>query len=118
MVSDDLYSYIMVEASRVRRAIIFIGDECQLPPVDVNKTTTQLSKTFGFGAQHRLTKVLRQAENNPIISLATSIRKCIGGWKNPLSAFELEGSFKAVREQVGLNLEGKESVKRGPENGC
>lgn len=42
----------------------------------------------------------------------------IGGWKNPLSVFELDESFKAVREQVGLNLMGKESVKRGPENGC
>lgn len=104
MVSDDLYSYIMVEASRVRRAIIFIGDECQLPPVDVNKSTTQLSKTFGFGAQHRLTKVLRQAENNPIISLATSIRKCIGGWKNPIELLNKHVSDNAIIKITDQNL--------------
>ena len=38
MVSDELYAYILSSAHRVRRAIIFVGDDCQLPPVDKENT--------------------------------------------------------------------------------
>ena len=85
MVSDELLKHIMDQASRVRRCIIFLGDECQLPPVDTNKTTMELSKTFEFGNQYKLTEVLRQAADNPIIGFSIKVRECLKTKTHPVS---------------------------------
>lgn len=85
MVSDELYEYIMEQAYRVRRALIFIGDSAQLPPVDTEHSNeTKLSPTFNITEKYSLTEVLRQALDNPIISIATKIRECIGTNNDPL----------------------------------
>lgn len=80
MISDSLYEYILSAMSRVRRGVIFIGDSCQLPPVDQeeNTNTDKLSPTFENNTyKYQLKTVLRQAMDNPIINLATSIRLAI-----------------------------------------
>lgn len=78
MVSDELYSFIVSSAHRVRRAIIFVGDDCQLPPVDKsNSNSVRISKTFQHGTPYQLTEVLRQALDNPIMQLATNVRETI-----------------------------------------
>lgn len=41
----------------------------------------------------------------------------IGEWKGPISNFDLQESFEAVRKQVGHNLAGKQSIKRDNDNG-
>lgn len=84
MISDELFQHIIAQAGRVRRCIIFLGDECQLPPVDVENRTNALSKTFSFGVKYKLTEVLRQAADNPIIGFATKVRGCVGTNQNPV----------------------------------
>lgn len=85
MISSDMYMHIIKQSHRVRRAIIFVGDECQLSPVEPEKPGTIVSCSFGHGAQFALTEVLRQALDNPILALATEIRGSIDSGVNPLS---------------------------------
>lgn len=94
MISEEMYNHIMSQIHRVRRAIIFIGDSCQLPPVEAEGTgnVTKLSPTFNIGLRYELTEVLRQALDNPIINVATQIRECIGTGNEPMSILNnLEG---------------------------
>lgn len=84
MVSEELFRHLMTQLHRVRRAVIFVGDSCQLPPVEENSNTTKLSPSFTYGTKFELTKVLRQALDNPIIKLATQVRECIGTNQDPL----------------------------------
>lgn len=85
MISTDLYMHLLNASHRVRRAIIFVGDECQLPPVEPEKPNTIVSCTFSHGEQYALTEVLRQALENPILALATAMRGCIDTNVDPLS---------------------------------
>lgn len=87
MISDELYKHILDQLWRVRRAVIFVGDSCQLPPVETegSRDEAKLSPTFDIKLKYELTNVLRQALDNPIISVATKIRECIGTNQNPMS---------------------------------
>ena len=73
MVGSELYEYILdaVEAGRVS-AVLFIGDPYQLLPVNDSENPV-------FKLRHRfeLTEVVRQARDNPIIQVATRLRKAI-----------------------------------------
>lgn len=86
MISEEMYNHILNQIHRVRRAILFIGDSCQLPPVEAEGTIgeTKLSPTFDVPVKYELTDVLRQAMDNPIINVATQIRECIGTHRNPM----------------------------------
>lgn len=84
MISTDLYMHLVKQAHRIRRAIIFVGDECQLPPVEPEKPGTVISCSFQHGEQFALVNVLRQALDNPITALATDIRACIDNGESPL----------------------------------
>lgn len=90
MISEELYQHIKDQMFRVRRAIIFVGDSCQLPPVEAEGTIgeAKLSPTFKAETKYELTEVLRQAMDNPIISIATAIRECIGTKGDPLSILD------------------------------
>lgn len=87
MISEEMYKHIQDQMYRVRRAILFVGDSCQLPPVESEGTLgeTKLSPTFNVQTVYELTEVLRQALDNPIINIATQIRQCIGTNKDPMS---------------------------------
>lgn len=90
MISDNLFKHIIEQAHRVRRAIIFVGDPCQLPPVETENLVDvgNLSPSFGIENQYVLTEVLRQALDNPIIRIATQIRECIGTPINPMAIID------------------------------
>lgn len=90
MISEEMYQHIKDQMFRVRRAVIFVGDSCQLPPVEAEGTVgeTKLSPTFDVETKYELTEVLRQALDNPIISIATSIRECIGSKGDPMSILD------------------------------
>lgn len=70
MVHTELLGYIhrAVNASG-RTQVLFIGDANQLPPVG-----EKLSPVFAFDNKVMLTKVVRQAQGNPILNLCTAIR--------------------------------------------
>lgn len=78
MIDDDLLEYIV---DSDWNKILFVGDECQISPV--NYEVGEVSRTFETENLSRLDKVVRQAENSPIISLATNIRlsqQNVVGW--------------------------------------
>jgi len=72
MLGDDILQYIIECRSK---NVIFVGDICQISPVDaedgeVSKTFSEVEDVF------MLDEVVRQAADNPIISLATKFREC------------------------------------------
>lgn len=110
MISEELYQHIVDQMFRVRRAIIFVGDSCQLPPVEAEGTIgeSKLSPTFDVSVKYELTEVLRQALDNPIISIATSIRECIGTNGDPLAILDTTYGLDTIipidDEQVFLDV--------------
>ena len=86
------YFYKIVNRANVHK--IFVGDPGQLPPID-GKQIEILSKT-----PHKLDKVMRQALDNPIISLATSVRE----GKN------IKEFYKAPHLAIGHNLDPKSAL--------
>jgi exodeoxyribonuclease V len=75
MVSAGLFEAVL--SKRLRCRVLFVGDPAQLAPVDGEKGA--LSPAFGeLVPQHwTMTEVVRQAQDNPIIRLATAVRGCI-----------------------------------------
>jgi GTPase SAR1 family protein len=110
MISDEMYQHIIDQMYRVRRAVIFVGDSCQLPPVESEGTMgeSKLSPTFDVETKYELTEVLRQALDNPIISIATSIRECIGTNGDPLAILDTTYGLDTIipidDEQVFLDV--------------
>lgn len=83
MVSADLYGYIVkaIESSRVK-AVLFVGDEYQLLPVD-----NMDNKVFDIKTKYKLDKIVRQAKDSYIINMATKARNIIKS-KNYISIKE------------------------------
>ncbi len=73
MVSQDLYNYIVeaIEQQRIK-AVLFVGDEYQLLPVD-----NLVNKTFDIKTKYRLDRIVRQAKDSYIITMATKARNII-----------------------------------------
>ena len=81
---NDLIKYIDtgIKPEQLRRKVIFIGDNAQLPPVRSKHSPAldadYLKKEFGFSIQqHQLTEIIRQQENSGILHNATLIRDSI-----------------------------------------
>lgn len=76
MVSPGMFASALTKRGRCR--LLFVGDPAQLPPVD-QAATLELSPVFGerVPLHWQLTAVVRQAQDNPIIRLATAARTCI-----------------------------------------
>lgn len=106
MISEEMYNHIISQIHRVRRAILFVGDSCQLPPVEAEGTIgeTKLSPTFNVPVKYELTEVLRQAMDNPIINVATQIRECIGTHKNPMDILNRLDGFDTITPIYDENL--------------
>jgi len=75
MVGEDLFRYLASDILNLypEVKIIFVGDPMQLPPVG-EKEAVPFSGGFEMFS---LTEIVRQAEENPIIRLTATIRKCI-----------------------------------------
>lgn len=75
MVSDELYKYVLEHLdSGGTQCVLFVGDPAQLLPVDGDKNPIYSNRKI---EHYKLTEVVRQAKNNPIIFLATEIREAI-----------------------------------------
>lgn len=73
MVGQSLFD--MIEEERGNTKILFVGDPAQLPPIEQHsKVSPAFTKTDKVLS---LTEIVRQAEGNPIIHLATDVRKAI-----------------------------------------
>ena len=82
MVSEAMFATALIKRRRCR--LLFVGDPAQLPPVDkagpdAPKDGDGLSPAFGPLVPKRwtMTEVVRQAQGNPIIRVATAARDCI-----------------------------------------
>lgn len=83
MVSDAMFSTALIKRRRCR--LLFVGDPAQLPPVDQSAADPKRADAGGLSPafselvplQWRLTEVVRQAQGNPIIRMATAARGCI-----------------------------------------
>lgn len=73
MVSQSLYEYIMlaIESNRVK-AVLFVGDEYQLLPVD-----NLDNKILDIKSKYKLEKIVRQAKDSYVIAMATKARNII-----------------------------------------
>jgi exodeoxyribonuclease-5 len=70
MVSSDLMERINKDLGR--HFVLYVGDPAQLPPVG-----EKLSETLATPSCSMLSEIMRQAADNPVIALATDIRKMI-----------------------------------------
>lgn len=70
MVNDDLFDLLIEKCTNFNCKVIFVGDKCQLRPV--NSLTT--SKVFNLQDRYTLTKIYRQAENNALMPILTTLR--------------------------------------------
>lgn len=73
---SELFCYDTLKASK----FIFVGDPCQLPPVEAVFSpaldSDYIKTTFNYSVQEaQLTQIMRQQDDNTIIQAATSIRK-------------------------------------------
>jgi hypothetical protein len=71
MLDNELYETLRFQAEMNKITLIFIGDRGQIPPVNGGESilfNSLLNNNFN------LTKIIRQASGNPIITLAESIR--------------------------------------------
>lgn len=76
MISDDLFDLLMEKAGMFNCKVIFVGDKCQLRPV--NSLTT--SKVFDVENKYTLTKIYRQSENNALMPLLCTLRTDTVNW--------------------------------------
>lgn len=73
MLGTDLFQRVAVAKRGAR--VLFVGDPAQLPPIEPGE---HLSPTFGRVALRvTLSEVVRQAADNPIISLSVMLRQAI-----------------------------------------
>lgn len=73
MLDDALFQKIVLERGRAR--VLFVGDPAQLPPVARNGALSPVFERVDFKV--RLTDVVRQAADNPIIRLSIRLRQMI-----------------------------------------
>jgi exodeoxyribonuclease-5 len=77
MVDDAMFNILMRRAGESDLKLLFIGDPYQLPPVTENVDQDETPPVFRLTPTVSLTKVHRQAEDSPILSLATEVRQSI-----------------------------------------
>jgi len=75
MLSDKLFHDLLEHVSKTK--IIFMGDGCQIPPVNEKDSIPLLEDKRGkYHIQHnKLNKIMRQKDGNPIIETSMLIRK-------------------------------------------
>lgn len=76
MIDDNLFEEIMQQNVRNSK-IIFVGDPQQIPPVNQDSSIPFIpeeQEKYGIGVL-KLDKIIRQAEQNPIIQVSKSIRE-------------------------------------------
>ncbi|MDQ1339002.1 MAG: family ATPase [Campylobacterota bacterium] len=91
MIGQDLYEFIIkaIENERVK-AVLYVGDEYQLLPIDSDK-----NQIFNVRSRYKLNEIVRQAKDSYIITMATKARNIIKS-KNYISIKEFfdDAAFK------------------------
>lgn len=109
MVGESLYAF--VDSAMIKgyvKCVIWISDKHQLDPV-LDKINPIYSLNI---KKYTLTKIIRQAEGNPIIELATKIRKCIEHKIYPSNDAILETLKKSACSNIELHKADKDFMGR------
>jgi exodeoxyribonuclease-5 len=86
MIDEELLRYICRAQKESGNKVIFMGDPCQLPPINEKG-----SRTFNVPENTELTTIVRQGDGNPIVDLSMYLRDLIladhKGYPNKLFDF-------------------------------
>ena len=104
---NDLFRYINFDNNDYQKKIIFIGDNAQLPPVNMNFSPAlsdqYLKDKYNIEAKfYELTEVVRQNITSGILSNATEIRKCIKN--NAYNYININSNYKDIQAITHKNL--------------
>ena len=72
MINSALFDTLMAEAYQYKVKLLFIGDPYQLPPV-----AEHYSRTFSIKHRYNLTEIVRQASDNPLVTLLDIARDSV-----------------------------------------
>lgn len=78
MINDEIYKLLTEFCAKIETKLLFIGDKCQLQPVNDNYT----SMVFNCPNKITLTKIHRQINTNGLLPLLSKLRN------NPLKVFK------------------------------
>ena len=97
----DLISYINFDNNAHNKKIIFIGDNAQLPPVNMNFSpaldSSYLREKLGIESKEfELTEVVRQKADSGILHNATKIRESLKA--NIFNQLDIETDFKDINK--------------------
>lgn len=99
----DLIEYINfgIHPNQLRRKVLFIGDDAQLPPVNSNFSPAlnakYLLENFGFySKEFELSEVVRQKQNSGILYNATQIRNSLK--LNIFNQLDIKLDFEDVKQ--------------------
>jgi hypothetical protein len=88
MVSNNLLNEIQRQLRTFTAIkVIYVGDRCQIPPVDDANKGYMESVIFQLPLKVELTKVMRTADQNPILGVVTKMREDM---TSPVDLFEHE----------------------------
>ena len=111
MISDDLFDLLMEKTGMYNCKVIFVGDKCQLRPV--NSLTT--SKVFNVENKYTLNKIYRQSEKNALMPLLSTLRTDTVSWFDSREAEE--GSLYTYDDTLQFIKEAIPSFRKAMLNG-
>ena len=71
MINADLFKLIKEKTKNTKTKVLFLGDNCQIPPVNEKESVVFFQIDI---EKHFLTKIERQEDTNPILLVADNIR--------------------------------------------
>ena len=86
MVDSILLSHLLPAAQSARAQLLFVGDPAQLPPI----FEAESPAFSGEGVTARLTQIVRQKADHPVLSMTQQIREAMDG--GPVPVFETRHS--------------------------
>ncbi len=98
---NDFIKYINIDNNDHKKKIIFIGDNAQLPPVNMNFSpaldATYLNEVCNVTSkEYELTEVVRQKTESGILFNATKIRQAIKA--NSFSSLDIQTQFSDIHK--------------------
>lgn len=97
MVSEEIYDLILeAVATRKVREVLFVGDPYQLLPVSNNGE----NKVYMLEKQFQLTQIVRQQEDNAIITLSQKMKNCIKEQSFP----KLDTLFEDIKDSKDIEI--------------
>ena len=105
MINDEMYKLLIEFCNKAKTKLLFIGDKCQLQPVNDNS----VSMVFDCSNKITLTKIHRQIDTNGLLPLLSNLRE------NPMKVFKpitaSEGSLIVYNNAKDFMIEASKYFK-------